>query len=210
MKASALFPDLTERSNFYRLDAAAEQGLLLPSISAAAFEEALVYNDCDLITRARLLGFYFNRKGLKTDQRKSYVNQIVWFIKNVPASKFCGSECLSPHTSVEAYEQLKKLWSEQMNAHPDVMQIKINAALFSLRREQDYCVKLLKAVIKESPNNMWAIKLLSMLGLRRDVVYEPEVAELSKDQLLKSSKSLTKFFWIQFLCTDKTCHQIRH
>lgn len=183
-------PTLTERADYYNLGAAAEQGRLLPTVSAAALEDALQQNSLDLYTRARLLGYFSKRKSQRDRRREidRKVIQILWFIENVPACIFAGDKYLAVDSKLfpKQYALLKRAWKLAISSQPRNLQIKINAALFAIDHDRRLSTKLLRSVLRESPKNFWAKELLKYLG-------EGNGSSVEKLQVAPDAFDLEKF-----------------
>lgn len=161
-------PTLTERADYYNLGAAAEQGRLLPTVSAAALEDALQQNPLDVYTRARILGYFSKRKSMRDRRREidRKVIQILWFIENVPACIFAGDKYLAVDSKLfpKQYALLKRAWKLAVSSQPLISQIKIYAAMFAIDHDRDLSTSLLRSVLRKSPRNIWAKELLKYLG----------------------------------------------
>jgi len=169
---AAKYPSLTERAEYYDLEKAARQGLLLPYASSLGLEDALIYNESDLITRARLLGYYSKKMpaGHKDKRLSNRTNHILWFIQNVPDCKFAGNDYLKIDRKMhlEQFEEVKRSWSEAIAERPDNVQIKINTAMFLFQDETTTSVQILRSILKDSPANSWAIRLMKLHGHKYD------------------------------------------
>lgn len=173
-----VYPSLEHRADYYDLAGAAEQGRILPTSSAAALEEALVFNEFDLVTRARLLGFYETKnRMLRNEQRtKLRLNHILWIIENIPGSKFAGDDYnyIDKKSQPQHYAKALNAWKKQIETRPDCAQIRINAAMFaSAASDTKYAIKLAKDVASYEPENRWAQKLLQFLtNSDGEILYE--------------------------------------
>lgn len=160
-------PSLTERADYYDLEGAAKQGLMLPHSSALAFEEALAQNEEDLISRARMLGYYslHNLFKNRVETAAAHLNHVLWFIKNAPGCKFAGDTYLAvdQQKSPENYRVVRKAWLAAIKLEENSSQISINAALFFFDQDPSQSLKLVKSVLKREPDNVWAKALISRL-----------------------------------------------
>ncbi len=122
-------------------------------------------NEADLVTRARLLGFY-SRKGQKKIDRQfeadARLKHIMWFIENAPDCKFGGDTYFAVDRKAHArqYAQVKAAWSKQIADTPDRRQIAINAALFTFKYEPQHSKELATSVLHAMPENAWAKRLM--------------------------------------------------
>jgi hypothetical protein len=110
-------------------------GRLLPEASAKGLEKALAVNTEDLVSRARLLGYYHNRvKGRSAGSvlaAGAKTRHILWFIKNVPDCKFAGDFIFSlPEKPFpKLFETIKGAWETESKAKDPQPQTLINFAL---------------------------------------------------------------------------------
>lgn len=158
-------PSITERADYYDLERAARQGFMLPEISAAALEKALVHNPEDLITRARLLGYYSIKKTrsakLRSAINEARFNHIIWFIENAPDCVFAGDTYLgtSKTTDQEHYSEIVSAWSDAVQNNPQA-QTRINFALFLSQHNKSRAITALKELHRDVPSNPWPASIL--------------------------------------------------
>ena len=158
-------PSITERADYYDLDQAAAQGFMLPEISAAALEQALIYNPEDLITRARLLGYYSIKKTRSTKIRRAInearFNHIIWFIENAPDCVFAGNTYLSVSKTNDQdhYSKIVSAWSVAVKKNPQP-QTRINFALFLSQHDKSRAITVLKKLLRDAPANPWPAAIL--------------------------------------------------
>lgn len=157
-----------------------------------ALEDALIVNEQDLISRARVLGYYAKakvraeEKGKKNPERLKHIQ---WLIEHVPECTFAGSTLLSINrkTNSNAYKLIKSLWQKQVNDHPAATQIKMNFAMFLFEPEPKLCKQVLIGVLAESPQHPWAHRILT------EFKDEPNIVESSKyDVSVKSLRGNDK------------------
>ena len=166
------YPSLSERAEFYDLEGAAKQGLLLPRVSMLALEDALLVNELDLITRARVLGYYSKKTVRENEQKQKTpdrLKHILWLIENVPDCTFAGNVYLAVDKQLhpKAFKTIKEAWQQQISKYPQGAQIKINAAMFAFEHEPRFCKQLLHQVLRDNPDNLWAPRLLAKLDGKR-------------------------------------------
>ncbi len=178
------YPSLTERANFYQLGFAARLGCILPAASAMALEGALQMNEYDLVTRARLLGYYSRKFTTANRQSRAEgkLRHILWFIENASASTFAGDTYFSvdkkayPHI----YSQIKAAWQRRIEsdlAHPQTV---VNFAMFLRTGEPKECERLLQS-IPQCPTNLWANRLLLHLENAAVTRLLPTIPTASQD-----------------------------
>src|ERR1700722_13341698 len=176
-------PQLWVLADLYDLELAAKQAEVLSPVSAEIFEEALKLNSLDLVNRARLLGFYYRLywKRLTPRYRKFRENRtrhILWFIQNMPQCRFAGDLYfyINKLSDRDNYASVEAAWTNALRRTGD-LQVRINAALFQYKHDQDKCRKLLSEVLLRSPQNAWADALMHRLP--RDGGYVSAVPPLS-------------------------------
>lgn len=165
--AQLTIPTLTERADYYNLEEAARQGLLLPDASALALEEILGVNDQDIVTRARLLGYYAKTRKSKRDSERLALNRakhILWFIKNAPDCKFASDKYFAIDRAKNAnlYTEVKSAWEHIISRNSAPTQALVNAAIFLFGEEPDEGERIARSVLTREPQNRWARRLLMM------------------------------------------------
>jgi hypothetical protein len=108
----------------------ATQGASLSAEEAAALEASLAGKPDDFETRIKLLGYYFSKH--TPEARAEKKRHIVWIVRNKP--DFLGGDLIWPqvmlHPAIDgdAYDQVKQLWLEQVQKHPDNALVLRNAS----------------------------------------------------------------------------------
>lgn len=216
MSHSAL-PSITKRADFYDLEYAAKLGSYLPAASAKALEQIIPLNPNDVISRARLMGYYWARNsgstdGLNADQLQSRCDQTLWFIRNAPDCVFLGDNYFAcdPVSDKSHYDIVKAAWNEQLKLRPLCAQSKVNFALFLFDHEKQHAANLLNEVLILEPLNEWALSLLPMLGHAVDNMIPQNVEEsimkvpasLLDDRLKLTEKMLRQCPRVSFVTND--------
>ena len=161
------YPSLTDRGDHYDLEKCSEQGLLLPDVSADALEEILILNEFDLMSRARLMGYYSKsgNPSHRTRFSENKLKHIIWFINNAPDCKFAGDIYFQfdRKKHPELYSKIKSAWTQQIDAKPASLQIKINASLFSLHSEPGWSLRIARSALRQDAKNLWIGRILQTL-----------------------------------------------
>lgn len=166
-------PSLSERADYYDLETIAKKGFMLPRASAMGLEEALLVNSEDVVTRARMLGYYSVLRPKDQEDRKRIatlrLNHVLWFIQNAPDCKFAGDTYLSFDKEKNAveYDKTKRAWFKQAEERSAAIQTTVNAAMFFFKPEPTLSKRLLKGIAKTDPDNAWVRTLLAKLDGRR-------------------------------------------
>ncbi len=195
----------TERADFYETEHAAKLGRLLPEASAKALEKVLPFNPPDVLSRARLLGYYWkNYEEIdlgKDDPEKcrTRVDHILWFIENAPDCIFAGDYYLTcdPNKDTDNYCKVRSSWENQLQARPACTQSRVNFALFLLNHDPKLATDILFEVRRIDPFNEWALSLLPLLGLETDTalplpvdVSEPQRASVMVEKRLSTVEKM--------------------
>lgn len=153
------------------------EGRSLNREQAAEQERQLKANPNDLVVRARLLGYYYNRSlqdAGKQATLQARRRHILWIIQQQPDSELAslGEALLVPtsHTLAdrEGYEQVKRLWLKQVNAWQDKPLVLLNAANFLQLHDKPEAELLLKKGASLYPQDLsWHTRLgyLYVLGI---------------------------------------------
>ena len=150
-----------------------EDAMADSSLSAAkvdALEAAVKENpNKEISARKKLLGYYFLHHDSKGDSQ-ARLNHILWFVKNQPAAQIAGLAYtqLNPISDGASYDQVKKLWLEQVEKQSATVRVLGNAANFFLLHDSDIAEKLLKQAQQAEPKNPeWSERLGHLYSLQR-------------------------------------------
>lgn len=170
----------------------AMQGRKLSNEEVKKLEEKLEANPEDLVSRAKVLGWYFGPKRFSSESaRKARHKHILWLIQNHADAQITGTHeaGLDPVLDKEVYYEAKKLWLKQVEAHKKSTTVLGNAANFFLIHDRDIAEELLKkAQALEPENPEWSQRLGHLYSL--DALYVP--AESKTGAAAKSLKQFEK------------------
>lgn len=120
-----------------KLERALYQDIICSDEMLKEAEELVVKCPQDCETRARLL-LYYTIKGHKLpelERKTKQLDQICWFIKNMPDKVFCGQTNMHLTAPQHHYESIKQLWQDQVKAKGDLT-TRLNAYM-SMADSQD-------------------------------------------------------------------------
>src|SRR5262245_2234213 len=149
--------------------AVAREGYFLAKVEADALEAALANSPDDLITRTRLLGFYF-RGAVRVYGREATIaarrRHILWLIEHHPGSAISQlpevSIAAAGHASADkdGHGQAAKLWAQQAQRHGNDASVLGNAARFFQLSSKEQSAALLKAAQRVAPHDArWPARL---------------------------------------------------
>jgi ATP/maltotriose-dependent transcriptional regulator MalT len=106
---------------------AAREGAHLGANEAKRLERQLAAHPNDLIVRARLAGYYMMNNG-----GAARVQNILWLYRHAPAARITGSPeaALDRVQDSSSIATARKIWIEQVRAHPRDIRVLSNAAEF--------------------------------------------------------------------------------
>jgi tetratricopeptide (TPR) repeat protein len=147
----------------------ARDGYRLTKVEAEALEAALAGNPDDLITRTKLLGFYF-RGAVRLYGPDATIaarrRHIVWIIEHYPGSEVSQlSEATidaAGHALADkdGYEQAAKLWTQQAQRQHNDAKVLGNAARFFQLSDKERAAALLKGAQRVAPQDpQWSGRL---------------------------------------------------
>lgn len=162
---------LAARNHVYLM---ANQGQAMTLQEVAAAEAHVAENPTDVDTRYKLLGFYKTHTGASVVETKRA--HLSWMIKNRPEDAILATpygDVMMP-LEQDTYELCRRLWDEQIAAHPKSATILSNAARFEMRKDRERVTELLsRARALEPANPKWTRSLAG--------VYEFRVLQESRD-----------------------------
>jgi thiol-disulfide isomerase/thioredoxin/tetratricopeptide (TPR) repeat protein len=181
----------------------------LTAKDAEKLEEQLRHEPNDLVTRAKLLGFYSFQSRTSDQAKEPYSQHVFWLIENKPDSKILGSPFaeLDRRIDGQVYLQAKNLWFQQINKDPNNTMVIGNAAHFFLLNDSKLAESLLKKAQSLEPNNPeWPQSLAHLYSLRtsnQTLSNQSENAKKSLEQMEKSmelvSSEIDKYYMLSDL-----------
>ena len=134
-----------------------------------SFEKRAIKGTLSEEGRARLIGYY-SRQGWRDKTAKAALGRhMIWYITNRPESGVLQDAAVRvfPSHNLPAYVQAKKLWLEHLEASPNNLLIRANAAEMLLFGDRELCIDILKEGEKQDPENgEWAQRLARCYSLR--------------------------------------------
>lgn len=118
-------------------------------------EEHLLRNPTDLALRAKLLRSY-TREMRPTEK----LNHLIWFVKNIPDSRFCGESVFYLSPNEAGYADLAQVWLEQISQSDSLMR-RVNACMFFEYANDDRLEEYFEQFFSEHRNNIWVQALSS-------------------------------------------------
>ena len=125
----------------------------------------------DLSSRTKLLGYYFGIRPKSDEARSKQLGHVLWIIKNHPEAVILGL----PYAGINAildparHQEVKKLWLEQIEAHPQSAAILGNAAKFLILSDNKLAEEWLKKAANLAPNDpQWPDQLGQLYSLRSE------------------------------------------
>jgi tetratricopeptide (TPR) repeat protein len=171
----------------------AMHGKDLTAKDAEKLEEQLKNEPNDLVTRTKLLGFYYSQRITSGKAKESHSQHVFWIIKNKPDSNIAGS----PYTAInqilddQAYLQAKKLWLQQIDKDSNNPMVIGNAANFFLLNDSNLAESLFKKAQSLEPKNpKWPQSLAHLYELGTYRQTSSEQSENAKKTLAQMEKSL--------------------
>lgn len=130
------------------------QGSGISVTEANQLEQHLQTHPNDVEARARLIGYYGQRRLDSSSARKARYKHIMWFIQNRPHDAFAGTGfCdMDPVIDGDAYYRARDLWLQQVNKHPKNVQVLANACAFLTLNDRPKAIELAKRIQSMQPN----------------------------------------------------------
>jgi tetratricopeptide (TPR) repeat protein len=175
------------------LEMVAIHGKDLTAKDAETLEEQLRNEPNDLVTRAKLLGFYFSLRYASGQAKEQYSQHVFWIIENKPDSNIAGSPFAELNRIIDsqAYLQAKKLWLQQIDKYPNNPMVIGNAANFFLLNDSNLAESLFKKAQSLEPKNpKWPQSLAHLYELGAYHQTSSEQSENAKKSLAQMEKSL--------------------
>lgn len=144
-------------------------GHQLGAKEAGDLEAAVAKQPDDLSSRTKLLGYYFGSRSRSAGTKEKRRNHILWIIRNHPEAVTLGlpyggiDSILDP----DGHQEAKKLWQEQIQAHPQNAALLGNAAKFVLFSDADLAEELFKKAANLAPGDpQWPDQLGLLYSLQ--------------------------------------------
>lgn len=157
-----------------------------------SLEESLLSNPDSLFVRSKLIHYYFEA-GLSSESPELEAKReqhILWLIEHHPESALAGSgdaqiDIFAPRGSKEAFQRAKASWMQQIERHPDDLQVLHNAAQFFCFSDSKAAMEVLQRAVDLDPNDAETLDLMAR-------VYEGEriQAKSPEDDTALSAKAL--------------------
>lgn len=161
---------------------------------AAKMERFLKQHPKDTDYRLQLLNYYFWSMIKTPSAHAEHERHVFWVIQNLPGEAIAGAPPMSliPELEAKAIPKAKKLWKEQLAAHPRNMKILENAATFFLKDGSPEGFDLLnRAQTMEPKNPRWP-------RYAGDVYAELLSSEKEKSREATAKKALAAYErWLQ-------------
>ena len=145
------------------VDRDVREGMNLSVEDAQQLEETLKHKPENLSIRAQLLGYYWSRH-----QQSEWINgirerEVLWLVEHHPETQLAGLPYaqFNANSNPLAYEEVAKLWKQQVAIHTNETAVLRNAANYFLLSDRPLAKDLFeKCVVVDPSNPQWH----SMLG----------------------------------------------
>lgn len=144
-------------------------GHRLGAKEAEALEAAVAKQPDDLSARTKLLGYYFGSRPRSDEARQKQRGHVLWIIRNHPEAVILGL----PYAGIDAildpagHQEAKKLWLEQIDAHPQSATMLGSAAKFVVFSDKALAEELLKKAANLEPGDpQWPDQLGQLYSLQ--------------------------------------------
>ncbi len=170
---------------------------VLTARQVAKLESKLVQNPNDAATRLQILKHY-NDYRVKSSPSNSVARfkQRLWFVRNRPEMddfEILDSFHWSDSSDADDYKVLKVEWLKQLEANPNNVQIRLNAAQFMKRSEPQAAEKILLEGRKLNPENYeLPLRLNDLYQSKADDSDNAAMPEIIKESYLKAFESGTE------------------
>ncbi len=147
-----------------------DEGSALSGAEASALEDVVNRKPDDLESRLKLLSYYIardERLAMERRQdspaaRKARLAHVIWCVQHQPRHPISGmvNTLLSRAADDDAYYEVSKLWTKQVEANPKDTSVLGNAAAFLAVDRPDEAAHLLQRCLQLEPRSAgWHIKL---------------------------------------------------
>ena len=139
----------------------------LDAAEVQALEQKLTIEPEDFSARRQLLEYYSREQFRSKEARQARQRHVLWAIEHRPEEDLRGpSIALNAHLDGAAYDEGKKLWQKQVEAHPENAKILDHAASYLLLSDRDLAEDFWKKAEMLEPNNpQWPEHLAHLYGL---------------------------------------------
>ena len=147
-----------------------DEGSALSDAEASALEDVVKRKPDDREARLTLLSYYIarderlamERRQDSPNARKARLAHVIWCIQHQPRHPIAGmvNTLLSRPADDDAYYEVRKLWTKQVEANPKDASVLGNAAAFLAVDRPDEAAHLLQRCLLLEPRNArWHIRL---------------------------------------------------
>lgn len=128
-------------------------------------EQALGSFETDLISTARLAGYYSRRrKSLSSEQVQRRERIMKWLVENVPESDYAAQMRLEDDDDSIDFVPLKSLWQKQMERSPRNSLLAANAASWLSQCDRTTALHIAQEILEYEPENIFVIGLINSLS----------------------------------------------
>ena len=174
-------------------------GKNLSSEEAVSLEEKLADDPKDVISRTRLLGYYWERlahdDGSALAARRGHV---LWLVRNTPEAEVLGHPegTIDSTADPEGYSEGRKAWTNQVDTNPENVTILGHAAHFLWSEDGETATELLQRARSLDPSNAeWSEDLA-----RR---YARKMYRGSQEATREAAEKALKLYEIAFELSDE-------
>ena len=162
-------------------------------------EEKLAANPKDVISRTRLLGYYWKR--LSDDDGSALAarrGHVLWLVRNLPEAEVLGypEATIDSTADPEGYSEGRKAWMNQLDANPENVTILGHAAHFLWSEDGETATELLERARSLDPSNAEWSEDLARRYARTMYWGSPEATREAAEKALK-------FYEIAFELSDE-------
>lgn len=157
--------DLSRWANDLDLSLANYDGRNYSAECASNLERAWGSVETDLISTARLVGYYSRcRKSLSSEQISRLEQIVKWLVEEVPESDFASAVCLSEGEFSVDLRPLRTLWQKQIEQSPRNSLIAANAAVYLSYGDSSAALSIARMILEYEPGNVYALGLVNALS----------------------------------------------
>jgi hypothetical protein len=183
-------------SDDLRLREVATRSLRLSDRDVSELTERLLLDPQDVVARIRLLE-HFNRLWYSSDLQPSELagarsGHMLWFVENIPDSKFCGERPCYLESDDRNYGALKEAWLRQLATSESLMR-RVNAFMFFSNGQEPQLEQLFRELFREHGDSLWVQALHTLLEpstgwvdkIVKAVLQEPQPSSSEVSRLTK-------------------------
>lgn len=115
----------------------AMEGDKLSEEEVALLEEHVRQSPKDMLSRSRLLSYYFLRHFDSEDAARKRTDHILWIIRNAPTSPVAFTSLIRLDIDPEAYQKARAIWHKHLTRGPVSRELLLNAASFLTPFDKD-------------------------------------------------------------------------